>query len=1093
MKRIVSVSFLPLLCFIVFLFFSSSVWAQEQEGELVQIRGVVTDKAGNPLVGANVFIPDLGFGASTDADGVYFFTIPAAIAKEQAVVVRASYIGYQTQEKKIVLKVGTQTINFELPVDVLKLDEVVVTGMGVGVQKEKLGIVIDKVKPREIIESDETNIVAALHGKAANVEVYSASGEPGAETYIRIRGPNTIQGSNQPLIVVDGSPINNQSIAGAVGRHGGVTQTNRAADINPEDIESIEILKGAAASAIYGSRAAAGVILITTKSGKPGRPRFTYRMSYSWDDVNKTVPLQMKYGQGFLGRPSTTISTSWGPLLDTLTTQKVIDMGFVDEKGNPTYGLGRYDHSNEMFETGHIFENQFVVSGGNAWTTYYLSFGRTSIDGAIKGNSDFQRNTVRLKATQRLSEKLSLTGNFAFADVFANRIQKGSNVSGLLLGAFRTPPNFNNLPYLDPETGLHRSYRYQHPTELYRTRGYDNPFFVVNEHVNKSKVGRAFGNIRLEWDPLNWLNVSYTLGHDYSNDERRTVYPPSSSSYPMGRVIREKFTYQETDGYLAVTATRRFKPAKTNLNVLLGHQINQRKYNAFQTIGDNMAVYGFNQLDNTSSYDPNEYEYVIRDESYFGQVMVDLWEQLYLSASLRNDGSSTFGKAKKRHWFPKYSGAWEFTKLDFMKGIRHWMNFGKVRFAYGESGRQPGVYSTITAYASGNFGQGWGVAHSTTAFGYGGFFTSGQKGNEDIKPERAKETEFGLDVSFLNGKIGFGLTRYLSKSVDVILSLPVPPSTGFTSKLENAASIENKGWEITLDVQAISMRNFQWNMRFLYGENRNKVLDLAGAEFVGIGGFSSAAAYAVEGYPYGVIRGKDFVRFGRGEVVNGVNIDKEYSGWKPGDLYIAEDGYPILSPKMWVIADPNPAWTGSFRTDFKLYNKLRISALIDIKRGGDVWNGTKGALYFFGAHKDTEKPFPEDMVVRMDASKREGLGVFKGVGPGAGKEVPGGFWWYIGNIGSGFTGPASQFIEDGSFVKLREISISYNITHPFVTEWLGLQSIDVRLSGRNLITWTDYTGVDPETNLSGNTNWRGLDYFNNPQTRSFVFSLQVNY
>jgi TonB-linked SusC/RagA family outer membrane protein len=1042
------------------------VFAQEQ----TVITGTVTDEAGTPLVGANVFIVGTGLGAATDVEGKYRFVVPAAMVQGQEVELKASYIGYRSKTERIVLVAGTITRDFALAVDVLKLEEVVVTGMGVGIQKEKLGVTIGKVRAREVVESDESNVIAALHGKVANVEVTASSGEPGAETYLRIRGANTIQGSNQPLIVVDGSPINNQSIAGAVGRHGGVTQMNRATDINPDDIESIEILKGAAASAIYGSRAGAGVVLITTKSGRPGRPRLSYKMTYTFDEVNRSVPLQKSYGQGLNGEASTTYPWSWGPKLDPDT---------------PTY-----DHAWEIFETGHVLENNLTLSGGTERTTYFLSLERYNVDGTIKGKSDYIRNSIRLKASQRVSDKLNVTGNIAFADVSSNRIQKGSNVSGLLLGAFRTPPNFNNQPYLDPVTGLHRSYRYQQPTELFRSRGYDNPFFVINEHVNTADIGRAFGNLKVEYDPFPWLNISYTLGHDYSNDERRTVLPPSSSSYPNGRVIREKFTYAETDGYLAISATRSFAPANLNLNLLLGHQWNQRSYNAFQTIGDGMSVVGFNQLDNTSSWSPNETESVVRDESFFGQLMVDLWDQLFLSGKIRNDGSSTFGEAQKRHWYPNISGAWEFTRLKPLSGLRKWLSYGKIRAAYGEAGRQPGAYQTITAFSPASYGAGWGVFLDATAFGFGGFETSFTKGNKDIRPERAKEWEAGIELAFLNNRVGLDVTRYVSKTEDVILSLPLPRSTGFGAQLRNAATIENDGWEVGLTLQPVSRKNFKWDMRLLYAQNDNLVTDLAGAEFVGLGGFVSCAAYAVEGYPYGVLRGEDFVRFGRGSIVDihdeegnvveeNVNIDERFTGWKEGDLFIDGDGYPVLDPQERVIGDPNPDWTGSIRNTFTLFNKIRLSALIDIKQGGDVWNGTKGALYFFGTHKDTED--------------REGTQVFEGVGPGAGKPVPKGQAWHLNNLGSGFTGPASQFIEDGSFVKLREISLSYKLRHPSLTKWTGLSDIDIRLSARNLKTWTDYTGIDPETNLAGNTNWRGLDYFNNPQTRSYVLTLRFNY
>jgi TonB-linked SusC/RagA family outer membrane protein len=730
-----------------------------------------------------------------------------------------------------------------------------------------------------------------------------------------------------------------------------------------------------------------------------------------------------------------------------------------------------------------------TISGGTERTTYYLSISRYNNNSVIKGNSDYQRTTVRLKGSQRVTNKINVSGNFAFSDIAVNRIQRGSNVSGLLIGALRTPPDFNNLPYLN-EFGVHRSYRRPDRTTLAGTRGYDNPFFIVNEHVNQGDVGRTFGNIKAEYDPFNWLNVSYTLGYDFSEDVRRTVLPIGSSSRPNGRVIREKWTQTQLDGFLSINARKSFRNA--NVNVILGQQFNQREFKEFRTTGDGMSVFGFNQLENTSSWTPDDDESIIRDESFFGQVMVDLWDQLFLTGTLRNDGSSTFGASERRNWFPAVSGSWEFTKLKAFENIR-WLNFGKFRTAYGEAGRQPGAYQTITAFSAAGYGAGWGVFLDATAFGFGGFETSFTKGNDKIKPERNKELELGFDLAFLNNRVGVNVTRYMSKTEDVIFSLPVPRSTGFGAQLQNAGVIENDGWELGIDLKPISLKDFKWDVGVIYARNESLVKDLrsdvSGAERVGLGGFVSANAQAFEGQPYGVIFGEDFIRFGRGSTVKGVNIDESFTGWKPGDLYIGDDGFPVLDPQERVIGDPNPDWTGSVRNTFTLFNKVRISALIDIKNGGDVWNGTKGALYFFGTHKDTDVQYIDDNG-QEQRGKRE---VFEGVGPGAGTEVIlDQNSWYAFGLGSGFTGPASQFVEDGSYVKLREISISYSFTGGLVRR-SGLRSIDVRLSGRNLKTWTNYTGTDPETNLFATQNKQGFDYFNNPQTRSFVFTVRFNY
>ncbi|MBM4171441.1 MAG: SusC/RagA family TonB-linked outer membrane protein [Ignavibacteria bacterium] len=1021
-----------------------------------KVSGKVTDsKTGAPLIGANVILKPTAFGAATDVNGMFSIDVPRSRAGE-SMVLEVSYLGYQKASFPFELA-GNLLQNVELKEDVLNLQTVVVTGMGAAIEKQKLGVTIGNVSSDAVVNSKALDVISAIQGKVANVEVTSASGEPGASTYIRIRGAHSITGGTQPLIVVDGSPVNNQEIGISVG---GVTQMNRASDINPKDIESIDILKGAAAAALYGSRAQNGVVLITTKSGKPGKPKVSYDVSYSFDEITSVQPLQQKFGQGSGGVASTTSPFSWGPEL---------------APGTPTY-----NHERNMFQTGNILDNNFTISGGNEWTTYYLSAGRTDQKGTIVGKSSYDRNSVRVKASQRISEKINVTGNIQFVDVSSERIQKGSNVSGLLLAAWRTPPSFDNSLYLDPTNGFHRSYRLQSPTTLKVGRGYDNPYFIVYEHVNDSEVGRTFGNIRVDFDPFDWLNISYTLGHDYTNDERRTVLPPSSSGAPTGQVTREKFSTQETDGNLVITVEQKFDFADMNATLLLGQNMNQRKYDAFSTTGNDMAVYGFNQLDNTASYTPDEFSSIVRSESFFGQLTLELYNQLFLTAALRNDGSSTFGKSQKRHWYPKVSAAWEFTKLDLFTEISDVLNFAKLRLAYGEAGQEPGVYTTITAFGSSTsaFGDGWGASFTSSAYGFGGFYTSGGKGQDKIKPQRSKEFELGLDLGLLDEKIGIEFTYYNSKTTDAIFSLPLAPSTGYTSQVQNAGTINNKGYELSITAQPINITNFKWDLGLIYAKNKNEVESLPGAEFISLGGFTSAHGSANQGYPLPMIRGYDYVRFGLGIVYNNVDIDKTYTGWKPGELYIHTTGYPVQDPQIRLIGNPNPDWTGSVRSTFTLFGEIEISALIDIKQGGDVWNGTKGAIMYFGTSQAT--------------ADRGTKVIFEGKGPGAGKEVVKDQAYYTG-VGSSFVGPSSANMEDGSYVKLREIAIAYTLRNEFIKDLVGISSIDFRLSARNLKTWTDYTGIDPETNLTGGTNLRGLDYFNNPQVRNIILSLRFNY
>lgn len=1043
-----------LLSLILIFLLPGIFWAQGT----FKIKGKVTDsKTGEPLIGASVILKPINLGAATNIDGGYTFDVPNLIKGKYELV--ASFVNYKKNSVQVTLNETDITQNFSLEEDILNMQTMVVTGMGTQIEKQKLGVTIGSVSSEAVANSKALDVISAIQGKVANVEITSSSGEPGAATYIRIRGAHSITGGTQPLIVVDGSPVTNQEVGTSVG---GVTQMNRASDINPKDIESIDILKGAAAAALYGSRAQNGVVLITTKSGKPGKPKVSYDVSYTFDDITAVQPLQQIYGQGSLGVASTTSPFTWGPAI---------------APGAPTF-----NHERDMFQTGHTLDNNFTISGGNEWTTYYLSAGRTGIDGTIKGKSSYNRNSVRVKASQRINEKINVTGNIQFVDVTSERIQKGSNVSGLLLGTWRTPPTFDNSVYLDPVNGFHRSYRMQSPTTLKVGRGYDNPFFVVNEHVNDSEVGRTFGNLKVDYDPFDWLNISYILGHDYTNDERRTILPPSSSSAPTGQVTREKLNTQETDGNLVITAEQTFDFADMSATLMLGQNMNQRKYNYFGTIGNDMAVYGFNQLDNTTSYAPDEYESIVRSESYFGQLTLELWYQLYITAALRNDGSSTFGVSKKRHWYPKFSAAWEFTKLDFFTGLSNWWNFGKVRLAYGEAGQEPGVYTTITAFSSSTaaFTDGWlsPFGWTSNAYGFGGFYTSGGKGQDKILPQRSKEFELGFDLGFLDEKIGVEFTYYNSKTTDAIFSLPLAPSTGFTSQVQNAGVINNRGIEIGITAQPINIPAFKWDLGFIYATNKNEVLDLSGVEYLSLGGFTATHGSANKGYPLPMLRGYDFVRFGLGIVYAGENIDAKYSGWKPGDLYIASTGYPVQDPQIRLIGDPNPDWTGSIRSTFTLFGEIEISALLDIKQGGDVWNGTRGALVYFGTHANT--------------ADRGAKITFQGYGPGAGKEVVKDQGYYTG-VGGSFGGPSSTDMEDGSYVKLREVAIAWTLRNETMKEWTGISSVDLRLSARNIHTWTDYTGIDPETNLTGGTNLRGIDYFNNPQTRSIIFSLRFNY
>lgn len=1054
-------------------------WSSADAQDGATITGRVTSEAGAPLNAASVFVEGMGIGAITSNDGRYSFTVPMARVSGQSVTLTARLLGFRAASVPLVLREGTITQDFALAANPLRLGEVVVTGAGTLTTAEKLGNVRNSVDSASISRTNEPNIVQALAGKAPNVEVTSQSGEPGASSYIRIRGSKTIQGTGQPLFVVDGTPIDNTTFAtnaagSAFAFLGGTVTPNRAADINPADIESVEILKGAAAAAIYGARAAQGVVLITTKGGRTGPTRYSLRSTISVDEVTQGPPLQTKFGQGSGGVAA--VCSGPGCRLTSLSYGAQLPAG-----------TRTYDHFDEMFETGYMFDNVITASGGSDRTTFYFSAGRMDHEGTIVGpNSFYDRTSFRVKATHRLLDRLTLGGNVSYVDTRGSFIQKGSNISGLMLGALRTPPEFDNRNYKD-SSGLHRSYRFPQPNALAVTRGYDNPFFVINDHRNVADAGRVFGNVNLDYDPTDWLSVRYTLGGDYTGDERLEALPPSSSSWAPGTLTRGDIINYQIDHNLVATGRWTFSPTLAG-SLTLGHNLNSRRYKYIFVTGYDYIAPDVDNVDNTIDHDPFEDEEYVHNESFFGQATVDLWDQLFLTAGIRNDGSSTFGRADRRHWFPKASAAWTFTDALGSEGFAGVVTTGKVRVAYGETGREPFAYQTIGGFSIANQQEGWGPFLSPTQ--RGGLTRALAKSNDSLKPERTKEIEAGFDLGLFREKADISVTYYDSRSTDVIFQAPLPPTTGFTSQVQNAATIDNTGWEATLNIRPITTGDFSWETSFLFATNDNIVKDLSGFEYVDMpGSFTDPGGAAVKGSRVGVLRSADFARcrYGTANVIEGVDINAacQSSNAPNGALYIAADGFPILDPTSRIVADPNPDWTGSVRTSLRM-KKWEITGLLDVKQGGDNWNGTKGALYNFGAHKDTE--------IRNTNQTFGRNGFHEGpvVGPGAGTAVLIDQDWFQG-LGSGFGPVASQFIEDASYVKLREVSIAYTLDQPFIRR-LGMTSIALRIAGRNLKTWTDYTGVDPETNLGGaEVALRGIDYFNNPQTRSFVFTAGLNW
>src|SRR6202521_1312389 len=885
------------------------------------VTGRVTSDAGAPLGGATVFIAGTTMGAQAADDGSYTFVVPASRATGGTATLTARVIGYTAHSVPITLTPGA-TVNqsFTLAVNPFHLGEVVVTGAGMSTTRERLGVTINRVDSSVLRRSAEPqNVVAALAAKAPNVNVRTQSGGPGAGASVVIRGEASLTGTNQPLFVVDGQPIDNQTVStaslsvngGNLGdRQGGNVTSNRAADLNPADIESVEILKGSAASAVYGARAANGVILITTKRGHAGATRVSISSNVNFDKARLVDFLQHDYAQGSLARaagPIPDAAATCGTTPDCSPTAGRTSWGAKLAAGTPTY-----DHLGELFHTGITADNNVQVSGGNDRTSFFSSLGLTNQLGVIQGpNNKYNRANFRLKGTQEVGSKFTLSGNFNYVDARGAFVQHGNDVSGLLLGALRTPPAFNNQPYLT-DRGLQRVYRFPNPTSVEAFNCcayYDNPFFAMASNGNRSEVGRAISSFDVEWRPLTWLNVKETLGGDYFTDARLQALPLTSSNDPGGSVIRGDITNLVIDHNLIASATTD-RGENLNATFTLGQNLNSRRYRQLSSQGEGMIRPVPLAVENTINQSGLEFKSLRHIESYFGQGELNLYKQLYLTAGIRNDGFSTFGASQRRHSFKKASAAWTFSNLFHGGDQTGILSFGKLRAAYGETGREPDVYAALNALSTVvKFGSGYGDALRTSIGGVPGVTSSTVLGNPALRPELQRETEIGADLGFLNQMIDLSVVGYNKKSTDVILPITVNAAgTGFLSAFKNTGALSNKGLEITLNVRPYTTQNVAWYVGVQYGRNKGNVTDLGGAQIFDLAegfGANEAEGADVIGYAPGVIIGTGFVKCGRGTqipvpgIAGGAvaqDIDALCAatpgGYKNGALFLGPNGLP---------------------------------------------------------------------------------------------------------------------------------------------------------------------------------------------------------
>ena len=1083
----------------------------------ITVTGKITNEKGEQLIGVVVAVKGTSYGTVSRSGGVFKLQLTKA---PKTLVLKL--VGMKTKE----VEVGGKTeLNISMEEDAIMTDVVVVTAIGMEREKKSLGYSIEEIKGKQISDAKAPDLINSLSGKLAGVTVTNSSGTPGSSAFITIRGITSITGNNQPLFVIDGVPIDNSMNMGGNPDNSsnnlleGVAQSNRAIDINPDDVDAISVLKGPAATALYGIRAASGAIIITTKKGTysgDDKINVSYFSSLQFDQVNKLPELQDKFSQGTGGaisQPGGSQRYSWGAAIDTLrysaTANKFDKNGSIVSMNDPTAtskAVKPYDNVGNFFGVGQTYNNSISMSGATENSGYYFSLGDMRSTGVVP-NSSFERTSVRFNGESQISSWLKASATANYIKSGGVRIQQGSNTSGVMLGLLRTPVTFDitngfghdalnnpeaySFSYLDRTT--QRTYRGESaPGKTI----YDNPFWTVNKNPFTDNVDRLIGSAQLNSFLFNYNdNDDFTLsgdamlrlGADYYVDSRTQVFAIASASFPSGRIFNQDITSNDYNGDLIVN----FNSTVNKINKLklaLGYNLFQSGGTSLFTQGDGFVVPDFYHMSNTSSQIIRQGESRLRRSAVYGDLTYSLNDWLYLNGTMRNEKSTTLPEKNNSFTFGSGNMSLIFTDMDALKDIfkKSILNQGKLRVNYAVVGKDAPLYGTITAYSQAVYTDGWTGGVSFPYNGTVGYSMSDVLANPDLKPEMTKSYEVGLGLNFLDNMIGLDITYYNSLSSNQIWSVPIASTSGYSRQFLNAGEISNKGFEILFNITPIKTDEFKWNMAVNFAKNNNMVESLApGIDNLFLGGFTGTSVRAVAGKPFGTIFGPGWARDAQGNLI--INTDPN-----AGPV-----GYPVLDTKEKDWGSFNPDWTMGIMNNFA-YAGFTLSFLIDIRQGGKMWNGTRGALTTFGmdagtATRDAETTFKgyygkldiHGNVVYTDQSGKEVSSAQQNT-----SVVKLNQSWYSGQ-GGGFSNNTEDFVEDASWVRLREISLSYRLPKEILSYLYAFSDLSLTFTGRNLWLSTKYKGVDPETSLMGSNNAQGIDYFNMPGIKSYIFTISV--
>ena len=1027
---------------------------------------VLSQEDGQPIIGAAVKVDGTSTGMLTDVNGRFSLTLPEG--KNQLTI---SYLGYQS--KTVAAKNGMRVF---LASDSQVLQDVVVTAMGIKRSAKALGYSATAVDGDKIAAARTADIMSSLQGKVAGVQISSSASDPGSSNSVIIRGISSLSGTNQPLYVIDGVPMNNSAVYSSDGLNSGYDFGNGANAVNPDDVENMTILKGAAATALYGSRAANGVILITTKSGKKQEKGLgiEYNGGLQWEQVMRLPQMQNDFGMGWNGDKTDDENGSWGPRFDGSTLR--FGTVYNNSQQIKSY-LPIENNVKDFFDTGFRYSNSLSFNGATDKSDYFVSFSQIKDDGIIPTDADsYQKYTFSARGTHKV-KALTFSSSLNYAYQKNNFVQTGQGFENMYNSIMQTPRDIAIVELKDLDNPFNTPGYYYTPYSVM------NPYYILNNHLNENESERFYGKFQMDYDFLKWFKLTYRVGLDTSTAHHHIGIPNYASLFPntpnweselksqTGKTSRQTTRRREINQDVMLTFDMPINDF--NINAVAGFNGNERQYSRMLTETTNLTIPTYYNITNSAEIPTvEEYQWKRRLYGVYAQAEVAWKNQLYLTLTARNDWSSTLPKENRSFFYPGMTVSYLFSEL--LKEKTPWLSFGKLRLAWGKTGNDASVYMTDPYYIQGLFNSsGW--ADSKFPFsktGTNAYTVGNVLGSNTLSPEMTTETEVGVQLAFFKNRISVDATYYNRNSDKQITRLSTDAASGYTAQNVNLGKIRNRGVELLVTVVPVRTKDFEWSLTWNYTKNDNKVIKLP-EEMNGrasIYGFSGGTGlYAIEGDEMGVF-----------EAYVAKTNDE-------GKIIVDKNGLPQNTDELVKIGSINYDYMMGIGNSLR-YKDFTLSFDFDIRQGGLMFSRTHDITYFTGNAMQTTYNDRNPFIVPNSVKKNADGTYSENDIPLYGTTLYN--YWDNGAVAMG-----SGSLVSKSYVKLRQVVFGWNVP----SKWLAktpLTGVRFSIFGNNLLMWTpsSNTFIDPEASSFGNDLEGNFgEYSSNPSSRKFGFNVNVKF